>query len=122
MQLFPVTAACLLTFAISAQVSADEPLPQQFPAERLAHAKRHVEQFDVRAADSRPIERIERPLLTYGDPARANDNGTLWAWGREGRPRVFLELYQGSSNDRNWINVVTLSSTELVTATAHAKW
>lgn len=121
MQPFTISTALFLTLMTSAGASEDEP-QQQSPAERLARAKRHVEQFDLRAADSTPIERIERPLLTYGDPARANDNGTLWAWGRVGRPTAFLELYQASFNDRNWINVVTLSSTDLVTAVAQTNW
>jgi len=65
-------------------------------------------------AEREPLERIDHPLMTYGDPARSNDNGTLWAWGRSGRPRCFLELYQSGNNRREWIHAITLTSTDLV--------
>jgi len=33
------------------------------------------------------VERIEKALLFYSDPTRNNDRGSVWGWGRKGRPR-----------------------------------
>ena len=60
------------------------------------------------------IEWYDRPLLTYGDAARANKNGTLWASGKSGRPLALLELYQGLEPDARWVHAVTLTSGKLV--------
>jgi hypothetical protein len=61
------------------------------------------------------IELIDQPLLAYGDSARVNNNGTLWAWGKTGRPVAFMELFQGSEKeDRKWVHAVTLTSSERV--------
>ncbi len=69
------------------------------------------------------VELIDRPLLTYGDSARANENGTLWAFGRTGRPLAFLELYQPRTRG-NWVHAVTLTSEKRVVMTtpARARW
>ena len=32
------------------------------------------------------------PLLRWNEPTRRSHDGTLWAWGREGRPQVLLSL------------------------------
>jgi hypothetical protein len=61
------------------------------------------------------VKLYDRPLLTYGDSARANKNGTLWAFGQSGRPLALLELYQGVQPRASWIHAVTLTSGKLVT-------
>ena len=38
---------------------------------------------------------IEEPLLHFYDPDRGFIDGTLWAYGREGRPIAFVEMYCG---------------------------
>jgi len=48
------------------------------------------------------VERIEKPLLSYGDPTRDNDRGSVWGWGREGRPVALIELFQDTSNRTRW--------------------
>src|SRR5262249_13560242 len=70
------------------------------------------------------IRLIDRPLLTYGDSARSNENGTLWAFGASGRPVAFLELYQGTGRNRNWIHAVTLTSHDLpvMSGPSGARW
>lgn len=88
-------------------------------AERIRVAEAHIRRCEgtlpeTAGEERKPLERIDHPLMTYGDPARANDNGTLWAWGLTGRPRCFLELYQSGNNRREWIHAITLTSTDLV--------
>jgi hypothetical protein len=38
---------------------------------------------------------MEEPLLHYSDADRGLFDGTLWAYGREGRPVAFVEMYCG---------------------------
>jgi hypothetical protein len=65
------------------------------------------------------VELIERPLLTYGEPARSNDNGTLWAFGKVGRPVAMVELFQGT--DRSWVHCLTLTSLDYVVMSTPVK-
>lgn len=43
-------------------------------------------------------------MLRFNDPARSNDNGTVWVWGAERRPRAISELYQPADNS-GWVYV-----------------
>ena len=63
-----------------------------------------------------PVELIDRALLTYSDPVRANVHGTVWAWGREGRPLALVEVFQPTSGTQ-WVHAITLTSTDRVVAT-----
>jgi len=38
------------------------------------------------------VERIDDPIYRYDDPTRVTDDGTVWAWGRTGRPAALLTL------------------------------
>ena len=38
------------------------------------------------------VERIEDPIYRYDDPTRVTDDGTVWAWGKAGRPVALLTL------------------------------
>lgn len=46
------------------------------------------------------VERIDKPLLFYGDPTRANDRGSVWGWGKKGRP-IARNAY-GSTRSGGW--------------------
>lgn len=81
---------------------------------RLEAATTHMQRFELQMAqDDDLIELIDRPLLTYGDSARSNENGTLWAWGKTGRPLALVELYQPTGN-ANWVHALSLTSTSKV--------
>jgi hypothetical protein len=54
--------------------------------------------------------RIEKPLLYYGDPTRKNDRGSVWAWGKKGRPVAVLELYRGANERTKWASVICNTS------------
>ena len=86
---------------------------------RLRAAKEHVQRLELQAAegDGEEIELIDRPLLSYADPARVNSNGTLWVWGTSGRPVAFLELFQGAERDAPWVHAVTQTSGQHVVLT-----
>ncbi|HZD04385.1 MAG TPA: hypothetical protein VE173_05695, partial [Longimicrobiales bacterium] len=63
------------------------------------------------------VERIEKPLLYYGDHTRHNDRGSLWAWGRKGRPVALLELFQGVINREKWAFAICNTSGRKLRAT-----
>lgn len=56
------------------------------------------------------VKRIEKPLLYYGDPTRANDRGSVWGWGEKGRPVALLELFQGVDDRTKWAFAVCNTS------------
>lgn len=56
------------------------------------------------------VERIEKPLLFYGDPTRNNDRGSVWGWGRKGRPVAVLELYQDLDKRTRWVFAICNTS------------
>ena len=53
------------------------------------------------AATGAEIERVENPLLRYTELARGKTHGTLWVWGRTGRPAAVLELI-GHADKNEW--------------------
>jgi hypothetical protein len=66
---------------------------------------------------------LDRPLLAFGDSARSNENGTLWAFGKTGRPAAFLELYQPQDRG-NWVHAVTLTGQQraVMTTPVRTRW
>ena len=69
------------------------------------------------------VERLENPLLFYGDPTRNNDRGSVWAWGAEGRPLALLELFQDPNDRTKWVCALCNTSGGKVRASrAGAPW
>jgi len=92
---------------------------EEFKRERdvnIQRASDHMRKCEmVSAADlTQRIELIESPLLFFGDPSRRHTNGTLWAFGKSGRPVAFLELFQGLEANSQWCHAVTLTGTDQV--------
>lgn len=56
------------------------------------------------------VERIEKPLLYYGDPTRNNDRGSVWGWGQKGRPVAVIELYQNLDLRKSWVFAICNTS------------
>ncbi|HVA48814.1 MAG TPA: hypothetical protein VNH11_20780, partial [Pirellulales bacterium] len=82
----------------------------------LRAAEKHVRGLELRRRDA--IGLIDRPLSSFGDPARMHQRGSFWAWGRTGRPAVFLELWQDADQPELWRHSVTLSSAERLSLNA----
>lgn len=69
------------------------------------------------------VERIEKPLLFYGDHTRDNDRGSVWGWGRKGRPLALLELFQSVNDRTKWAFAACNTSGGKLRATrAGAPW
>jgi hypothetical protein len=75
---------------------------------RLRAAEQHVNRLAMHVADQATeiVKHVDRPLLAYGEPARRNSHGTLWAFGDTGRPVAFLELFQASESQAVWYQSV----------------
>lgn len=104
---------------LSHTVRAEDAAPTVSPA--IKEAMEHVARFELSLAPSGPDERpgkrlsvCSRPLLTFGDPARANEAGTLWIWSDGGRPFAAMELYRESAENSPWVHAWTLTSPLLV--------
>jgi len=108
-------------------VRSEEAAPKKEESPALKDAREHMSEFKViSSAKGRegPIEMLPNPLLLYGDAARNNEAGTLWAWGKSGRPVAFLELYRNVGDGQPWAHALTLTSPELIqldTPTGH-RW
>src|SRR5262249_28091487 len=50
---------------------------------------------------------VEQPLLHYTDADRGIFDGTLWAYGREGRPVAVLEMYCGREENPRFRHATT---------------
>ena len=92
-----------------------EPSAEKDREARLALAKAHVDGLELRLADGGDaVERIDRPLLVFGDSTRSNGDGTLWAWGKSGRPLAVLETYRNTMIGGPRASAVTLTSSQRV--------
>lgn len=60
-----------------------------------------VEVYEI--TDKGPVraQLVEKPLLFFMDLPRDHQNGSLWVWGRNGRPRAIIEVYT-SSKVESW--------------------
>lgn len=118
----PLVSA-LLCLAIVPTVRSDDEGEAAKKA-RLKEAAEHMQLLEmISSSGDKTVPLLESPLLIFGDAARSNENGTLWAWGASGRPLAMVELYEPASGD-SWVHAATLTSTEKITlkTTSAAKW
>ena len=110
--------ACI-ALALKAQDAGSNP-PDEGQRARIRRATDHIKKANMRttpkaldAKDSenagQVVELVEQPLLIFGDAARLHENGTLWAFGKSGRPVAIIELFQGRGQEY-WSHSVTLTS------------
>ncbi len=113
----PLPLAAVVLFAIAVMATAQENAKGPASDEGrdvLMLATEHMQELSMQLAEGADdVGLIDRPLLTYGDSARANKNGTLWAFGKTGRPLAVLELYQGVEPNARWVHAVTLTGGNL---------
>src|SRR5688572_1900513 len=114
---------------------ADAKRPDDESQARVRRALKHMQAFETHIAEAKDatdptgvakpkekevVDLIDRPLLTYGDPARVNENGTLWAFGKVGRPMAFVELFRGAEGTPRsavWGHCLTLTAEHRVIMT-----
>ncbi|HVX12861.1 MAG TPA: hypothetical protein VHC22_16885 [Pirellulales bacterium] len=110
----PVLAACAILSGLPVRAQDDTEQPPAQDKSALRAALEHMQRLELRNADGQRIDPVERPLLSYADPARINSDGTFWAWGKTGRPVAFLELFRGSPEAATWVQSATLTTAQRV--------
>src|SRR5436190_7226122 len=110
-------ASFLLLLVAATSVGQEDSKPDEAAKRKaqLQEAKEYMQGFELRLAtgDKKQLKLSESPLLVFGDPTRANENGTVWIWG-EGRPAAVLEVYQISGIKNRWFHAVTLTGSQNV--------
>ncbi|MGH7139666.1 MAG: hypothetical protein ACREHD_28335, partial [Pirellulales bacterium] len=63
-------------------------------AHRLTEMRERITAFKVLAGESERNELplIKDPIFRFSDPARASSDGTIWAWGKKGRPAALITI------------------------------
>lgn len=62
-------------------------------AEFLKIARANLALFQIHYVESeKEIEPVENPVMRYTEPVRGPTQGTMWVWGRKGRPAAVLEM------------------------------
>lgn len=85
----------IVMFSLAAM--GQEPRDMEIPAERLRAMRAVAERVTnvtagPDAQHQQKLERLAEPLYRFADPAREFSDGTIWAWGRPGRPAALLTL------------------------------
>jgi hypothetical protein len=130
--LFPaiVTVLCLPSLAAAAQLTQTDDAPKnQNMASGLDEMRKLAETIKAFAKTENGTQRMElvqNPLLRFNDAARSFPDGTLWAWGRVGRPAALLciALYTPTAGVPEWNHEFTSLSAATLTAEGSAgqKW
>ncbi|MBC8115096.1 MAG: hypothetical protein H7062_12000, partial [Candidatus Saccharimonas sp.] len=67
----------------------------KFSREQLRLSLEQVELFRLQHAESgAEIERIANPVLRFTAPLLGGHHGTVWVWGKRGRPVAVLEMFR----------------------------
>lgn len=87
---------CLLIALLSLTAVAQDPVStdsESETADELGTARDNVALISILDVETgSEIERVENPVLRYTEPVRGKVSGTLWVWGKKGRPAAVLEL------------------------------
>ncbi len=62
--------------------------------QRMRNVVDGLEAYSVSDGVRKPVARVPDPILRFSDAAREHEDGTLWTWGRTGRPILIMELYK----------------------------
>ena len=111
--LLPMIAAILLASAASSDPPKKDDPEKKADEEYRLEAAKLVGGIAVEilvAEKWSKVERIEKPLLYYGDATRDNDRGSVWGWGEKGRPVALLELWQRVDDRTKWAYAVCNTS------------
>jgi hypothetical protein len=115
----PILFSLLCLALVPPMFAADDEPGDDAQRITIKQALEHMQGFEMRLPQRDVVPLVEKPLLTFGDSARANLNGTLWAFGDSGRPLAILELYQPQGAAENWVHAVSLTSSAEVVMKGH---
>jgi hypothetical protein len=111
--LVPWICLAVGTLSFAASGGQEETRPSDNEEARLRSTQRHVRSLRLQSPDSEAeMGLIGRPLLTFADPVRLHQGGTVWAWGDGGRPAAIMEVWTNGGPD--WRHAVMATSPERV--------
>jgi hypothetical protein len=108
----------ILSFAIE----GDGPQRSDNQSERLRAMRVFADGVVVQPTsltDQRKLERLAEPIYRFDDPARRFSDGSVWAWGRSGRPAALLTLAKEratAGGGYQWLAELTSLASEPVSA------
>lgn len=70
-----------------------------------------IRMFEIINGEDVELKRIEKPVTHYNDNVRRNEDGTLWAFTRNGRPVALITCNTNDSSTRRWWHTVASLST-----------
>lgn len=88
----------LMSLAVATHGQEAEQLSKADSLKVLTSAANSVE---IKLSESgKLVERFEKPAYRYTDPARKFQDGTLWAWGKHGRPIALATITQDGDDSK----------------------
>ena len=84
----------------------------------MAHMER-LKVFSSARGDEAEVELHPNPVLIYSDVVRGHESGTLWVWGKAGRPVALMELYRDGNKSQPTIHALTMTSPDLIRFKGH---
>jgi hypothetical protein len=114
-----MTAALSLTLVLSLLAQSKDAAPSS-AARFLAMRELAGALTLVPALGTARAERIAEPIYRFDDPARSFSDGTLWAFGKSGRPAALLclSLEKADRGGLKWIHELTSLSTGPIAASS----
>jgi hypothetical protein len=108
----------MLSFAID----GDRPQGSDNQSERARAMRAFADGIVVQTGsvpDQQKLERLAEPIYRFDDPARRFSDGSVWAWGRSGRPAALLTLAKEratAGGGYQWLAELTSLASEPVSA------
>jgi hypothetical protein len=123
-RLIAMCGAVLLPIAVSYSsqcVRSEDELDKE---SLITQAREFLSRVEIHTGDlERPeavAELCSRPVLVFSDQPRAHPFGSVWIWGREGRPAAIVEVY--ISGGSNYANVLHALSEDTLSGRSQAGW
>lgn len=79
---------------------------------------------DVQAEDGAKVELVDEPAYRWDDPARRFGDGTVWVYGKSGRPAGLLTLSfnKNAQNGVEWLHELTALTSTRFSAVSRDGW